>query len=145
MSTPTPENESVPAGANESDILRNVAVDDSQPKPTTNVIVDPDVILVDAVATDGDSKQPENISDELKPQAGNFTDKAEEAMEKTYKFYESSSVSSQHHQKVEDSRAEKMCLVKDPCTLFWMKKRDKEWEMDMMADDFDVKSLQLMA
>lgn len=68
MSTPTPENESVPAGANESDILRNDAVDDSQPRPATNVIADPDVIIVDPVTTDGDSKQPENILDELKPQ-----------------------------------------------------------------------------
>ncbi|KAL1815287.1 hypothetical protein ACET3Z_017861 [Daucus carota] len=107
MSTPTPENESVPAGANESDILRNDAVDDSQPRPATNVIADPDVIIVDPVTTDGDSKQPENILDELKPQAGTITDKVEEAMEKIYKFYESSSVSNQHHQKVEDSRAEK--------------------------------------
>lgn len=39
--------------------------------------------------------------------AGTITDKVEEAMEKIYKFYESSSVSNQHHQKVEDSRAEK--------------------------------------
>ena len=71
--------------------------------------------------------------------AGTITDKVEEAMEKIYKFYESS-VSNQHHQKVEDSRAEKDVSSERSMYAILDEKRDKEWEMDMMAEDFDVKS-----